>query len=281
MLVLGLLFQPDVRGYGSSMGWGLGYSILWWFVGPLTVYPLVRGMTLNWSKVNAESMFGALVGHILYGLLLGIFYATFDKLWVRLFIQSDPLNREPEGPAFRLLRSLEWGAIAGLLGGIASSPLMLATRALPHVIGLEIHLSTWTGLLVHLLVSTFIGGSYGLLFRDEASNLIMSSAWGGVFGLIWWYAGPLTLLPLLLTGQIHWRTGAASVLLPSLFGHLVYGASTGLVFYVLERRFANAHLLDPRMTARELRRMRPIGTPAPALWLVGMGLGVLIPILLA
>src|SRR6202045_4349731 len=31
----GLLFQRDVRGYGSSLGWGLGYGILWWFLGPM------------------------------------------------------------------------------------------------------------------------------------------------------------------------------------------------------------------------------------------------------
>src|SRR2546426_7668803 len=25
-----------IRGYGSSLGWGLGYGLLWWFLGPLT-----------------------------------------------------------------------------------------------------------------------------------------------------------------------------------------------------------------------------------------------------
>ncbi len=30
----GLLFQRDVRGYGSCMGWGLGYTVCWWFAGP-------------------------------------------------------------------------------------------------------------------------------------------------------------------------------------------------------------------------------------------------------
>jgi hypothetical protein len=51
-------------------------------------------------------VFGSLVGHIIYGLILGVVYATLDRLWVRLFIQSDPLNREKEGPGFRFLRSL-------------------------------------------------------------------------------------------------------------------------------------------------------------------------------
>jgi hypothetical protein len=275
----GILFQRDVRGYGSCMGWGLGYAILWWFLGPLTFSPLLAGTGLNWSFDAASQQFGALVGFILYGLILGVAYATLDRVWLRLFVQSDPLNRESEGPGFRLFRSLQWGALAGLIGGLVSSPFMLATGVLPNVIGLGTALSTHTGLLVHLLVSTVIGMSYGVLFRDEASTLAASGAWGWVFGLIWWYAGQLTLLPLLVTGEIDWRASAVFSLLPSLFGHLIYGAVTGLIFYILERRYTSHHMLDPRTAAREARRVRPEGTPAPALWFFAMGLGVAIPIL--
>ena len=277
----GLLFQRDVRGYGSCMGWGLGYTVFWWFAGPLTLFPLSRRMPLNWSMDGASQLFGALVGYILYGLILGVVYATFDRAWVRLFIESDPLNREADGPGFRLFRSLQWGALAGLAGGLVSSPFMFAAHVLSSVAGVATPLSPLSGLLVHLLVSTFIGMSYGVLFRDEASNLAMAGAWGWVFGLIWWYVGPLTLLPLLLTGEIDWRISAASALLPSLLGHLIYGASTASLFYILERAYTNKHRLDPRMAAREFRRLRPVGTPAPALWFFAMGMGVVIPLLLA
>ena len=277
----GLLFQRDIRGYGSCMGWGLGYTICWWFAGPLTLFPLAQRMPLNWSMDAAANLFGALVGFILYGLILGIVYATFDRAWVRLFIESDPINREPDGPGFRLFLSLEWGGLAGLAGGIVSSPLMFAAHVLTSVAGVDTHLSAGSGLMVHLLVSTLIGMSYGVLFRDEASNLAMAGAWGWVFGLIWWYAGPLTLLPLILTGEIDWRVTAVSALLPSLLGHLIYGACTGLLFYVFERIYTNKQMLAPRMIARELRRRRPIGTPAPALWFFALGMGVVIPLLLA
>ena len=277
----GLLFQRDVRGYGSCMGWGLGYTVFWWFAAPLTLFPLFRQMPLNWSMDAASQLFGALVGFILYGLILGVVYATFDRAWVRLFIESDPLNREADGPGFRLFRSLQWGALAGLAGGLVSSPFMFAAHVLSSVAGVSTQLSTLSGLLVHLLVSTFIGMSYGVLFRDEASNLAMAGAWGWVFGLIWWYVGPLTLLPLLFTGEIDWRISTVSTLLPSLLGHLIYGACTASLFYVFERAYTNKHRLDPRMTAREFRRLRPVGTPAPALWFFAMGMGVVIPLLLA
>jgi uncharacterized membrane protein YagU involved in acid resistance len=276
----GLLFQRDVRSYGSTMGWGLGYGILWWFLGQLTLYPAIAGISLDWSAGRGAELFGSLVGHIIYGLILGVVYATLDRMWVRLFIQSDPLNREREGPGFRFLRTLEWGALAGLAGGLVSSPVMLATGVFSRVAGLNTRFSTPFGFLVHLLVSILLGIGYGLLFRNEAPNLGLGMAWGWLYGMIWWYLGQMTLLPLLFTGATDWSTNAASALLPSLMGHMIYGAATALTFLLLEGRYTRWLLLDRRTAARELRRTRPVGTPAPALWLFALGLGVLLPILL-
>jgi hypothetical protein len=279
-VTFGLLFQRDVRGYGSCMGWGLGYAIFWWFLAQLALLPLAGHKPLDWSADQARLVFGSLVGHILYGLILGVAYATLDRFWVRLFIQSDPLNREVGGVGVRVLQSLGWGAAAGLVGGIVAIPVLLATDALPRIVGLDTSLSGFRGLLLHLLVSAAIGMTYGLLFRNEASSFGLGVAWGWLFGLIWWFVGPLTLLPLLLTGVCDWSTDAASALLPALMGHLIYGATTAFVFLILERRYTRWLLLDPRIAAREARRVRPVGTPAPALWLFALSLGVLLPILL-
>lgn len=279
-VTFGLLFQRDVKGYGSCMGWGLGCGILWWFLGQLTLLPLVAHSRLDWSADQASAVFGSLVGHILYGLILGVAYASLDRLWLRLFIQSDPLNREVGGAGVNVLRSLSWGAAAGLFGGIVASPVLLATHALPKVVGLDTTLSGFRGLILHLLVSAAIGMTYGLLFRNEASSLGLGVAWGWLFGLIWWFVGPMTLLPLLLTGVCDWSTDAASALLPSLMGHLIYGAATAFAFLLLERRYTKWLLLDRRIAAREARKVRPVGTPAPALWLFALALGVLLPILL-
>jgi uncharacterized membrane protein YagU involved in acid resistance len=274
-VTFGMLFQRDVRGYGSCMGWGLAYGIFWWFLGQLTLLPLAAHRPIDWSADKGGAVFGSLVGHILYGLILGVAYATIDRLWVRLFIQSDPLNREVEGSGVHFLRSMGWGAAAGLVGGLISGPVMLATGVLSRSTSLSLR-----AFALHLFVSTLIGVTYGLLFRNEAASLGHGVAWGWLFGLIWWYAGPLTLQPLLLTGECDWSTAAASALLPSMMGHLIYGAITALTFLILERRYTRWLLLDPRIAAREARKIRPVGTPAPALWFLALGLGVLIPILL-
>jgi uncharacterized membrane protein YagU involved in acid resistance len=262
------------------MGWGLGFGMFWWFFGPLTVFPLWSGNGLDWSADQGAALFGSLVGHIIYGLILGVIYAAIDRVWLKLFVQSDPLNREPEGPGLQVLRSLGWGAFAGLVGGIVASPVLLATGTLSTVAGLGTTFLGFQGLAIHLTVSTVIGATYGLLFRNEGSSFSVGVPWGCLFGLIWWYLGPMTLLPLALTGETDWRSSAASALLPSMVGHLIYGAVTAAIFLLLERRHLRWLLLDPKTALREQKRMRPAGTPAPALWFFVLSLGLLLPILL-
>jgi uncharacterized membrane protein YagU involved in acid resistance len=276
----GLLFQRDIRGYGSSLGWGMAYGILWWFLGPMTILPLLQGRPLDWSYQHGGLLFGSLVGHVVFGLTVGLSYAVADRLWVGFFTDSDPINREPEGPGARTMYSLGWGAAASLAGGLLFSLVMLATGALPRVARLVGGTSPLLGFVVHLVISTIIGMSFGLLFRREAPDKGSGVPWGLLYGLIWWFLGPLTLYPVLVGGSITWTSQAAASAMPSLIGHLMYGAATALAFIVLERRHDEWMRLDPRLAAREVRLRRPIGTPAPALWLFVLGLGVLLPLLL-
>jgi hypothetical protein len=269
---LGVLFQRDLRGFGSGMGWGLGYGMFWWFVGPLTVMPLWLGQPLDWSWTRGAALFGSLVGHVVYGLLAGLLYAAVDRLWVGLLTGSDPIRREPEGPGASLLHSVKWGVAASLSGGFLLNLALLAAHELPG--------GSIAGFLGSLLVSALLGGAYGLLFHDEAPDLGAAIAWGLLYGLIRWYLDPLTLAPILAGGTFTWTTEAASALLPALVGHLAFGAATAGSFLALERRHAEWLLLDPRIAAREARRKRPTGTPAPALWVFVLGTGVLLPILL-
>jgi hypothetical protein len=276
----GLLFQRDVRGFGSSLGWGMAYGLLWWFLGPLTILPLWQGQPLDWSYAQGSALFGSLVGHVIYGLIVGLIYAAVDRLWVSFFFETDPIHREVEGVGSRTLQSLGWGALASLAGGLLFSLVMVGTGVLPAVASLVGGASPLLGFIVHMVISALIGMSFGLLFQYEAPSLGAGVAWGLVYGLAWWFIGPLTLLPILLGSSFTWTVEAAAATLPSLIGHLLYGAATAFVFMILQRRHQAWVLLDPRLAARETRRLRPVGTPAPALWLFVLGLGVLLPVIL-
>jgi uncharacterized membrane protein YagU involved in acid resistance len=276
----GLLFQRDVRGLGSSMGWGLGYGIFWWFLGPLTLLPLLQGQPLDWSYDHGSDLFGSLVGHIVYGLLVGLVYAAVDRMWLGFFYEADPIRREAEGPGVRLLHSLAWGAGASLVGGVLFGLLLVFSGGLPQVARLTGGASPVAAFLVHLLASALIGMTYGVFFQREAPNWQASLGWGLLYGLVWWYLGPLTLLRIFVGEPCLWSAADADAALPWLIGQLLYGAVTALVFFHLERRHVNWLTLDPRLAAREARLRRPVGTAAPALLVFALVLGVLLPILL-
>lgn len=277
----GLLFQRDLRGYGSSMAWGMAYGIFWWFLGPLTLLPSALGKPLDWSYVHAGAEFGPLIGNIITGLIIGLFYSVMDRLCVRFLTESDPIHREPEGPGLRFIRTVQWGAAAGLAGGLLYVLVLQATGSLGEIAAIVGGTSSALGAAVHLCISILLGVSYGLLFQREAPNLASGIAWGLVYGLMGWYIGPLTLLPFALGSAGMWVPAVAEAQFPAMAGHLIYGSVAAGAFWLLERRHNQWLLLDPRIAAREERLRRPVGTAAPALWLFVLGMGVLLPILLA
>ncbi len=71
-----LLFGDRSTGYGSGLLWGIVYGIIWWVLGPLVIMPAMMGMPL--FMFNSMTMM-SLVGHIIYGALLGLGYVWYTS----------------------------------------------------------------------------------------------------------------------------------------------------------------------------------------------------------
>jgi len=169
-----ILFQRDVQGYGSALGWGVAYGLFWWLLGSATLFPLLRGVPVDWSAPALTARFGSLVGHLLFGILLGVVYGVADRLWCLLFYESDPINRAPVGPAVESLRAARWGALASLGGGLLFGGLLWRTGQLSTVGALVGVREPAVGFVVHLGIASIIGMSYGQLgeHRDGTSTAV-------------------------------------------------------------------------------------------------------------
>ena len=63
---------------------GLSYGGLWWVLGPLTFMPWLMGsgFAANWSMAGVTASMPSLMGHLMYGGVLGFTYFWFGRAQV-------------------------------------------------------------------------------------------------------------------------------------------------------------------------------------------------------
>lgn len=64
---LGLAVWHLRPGAGETLLWGVTYATLFWFIGPLTLRPLILGGGPAWDAQAAQAAFASLLGHVVYG----------------------------------------------------------------------------------------------------------------------------------------------------------------------------------------------------------------------
>ena len=132
-----------------------------------------------------------------------------------------------------LRRDIAAGAAAGLIGGLVFSWAQQAQGMRAAVAGLVGVTSLGAGVALDLLISIFIGATFGAIFRYQSLGYAPTISSGVLYGLLWWILGPLTIVPALTGAGPTWSLQEANAALPSLVGHVLYGALTGLSYYVL------------------------------------------------
>ncbi|MGD8624879.1 MAG: hypothetical protein PVJ34_10100 [Anaerolineae bacterium] len=279
-LAYAALYPRPFDSAGAGLTRGMVYGFFWWVAGGLSLLPLLSGAGLTWSLAAARQAFATLPGYLLFGAALALLYQWLDGL-VRLLF-SDTIGRDgAESIGTQGLRALGRGALAGLVGGLIFTLVMVQLGVLPAVASLIGATSSLTGLVVHLVISNLIGASYGLLFRHQSYDLPSALGWGVSYGFFWWILGFLTLMPILLGTTPRWTVEVAAGSFPSLVGHLAYGAGLALVYYRLEARYNPWWISHTQAEAEHVaRRKEQVRTSAPALWVLVVVLALTVPVIL-
>ncbi len=276
-----LLFGGARERAGPALIRGTAYGFLCWIVAALTVTPLLRTGTLDWSTSGVTAAVGLLPPYILLGAGTAVVFGALGGLRGWLF-DDDVRARRVESPGGRGLRATGYGALAGVAGGLVFTVVMVLVNELPTVAGLVGAHSAAIGLIVHLVIAQLIGVTYAVLFRRRSFDLASGIGWGVSYGFLWWVLGDLTLLPVLTGAPPHWSAAGIAAEFPSLVGHLGYGAALGAVYYRLEARtnpwwFHRSTAETERVAAQ---RDQTLGS-APALWALIVMLSLTVPVLLS
>lgn len=123
------------------------------------------------------------------------------------------------------------GAVSGALAGLVLGVLMALdevdrTSLLP--IG-----PTAVRVILHFAAALTIGVAVGRLFRHHVEGAAALATGGLMVGLLWWIAGPITLVPLAGGETPSWSFDEAANGFPSLVSALLAGSLTGLLYFVL------------------------------------------------
>jgi uncharacterized membrane protein YagU involved in acid resistance len=278
-LAAGLLYPALFRrreNTGPALVRGSVYGALWWVFFGLTAEPLLLDVKLDWAQPPVDQ----LPGYILLGALAAVGHTWLGSLSRALFV--DDVRMSPvESPGTRAGRALGYGAIAGLAGGALFTVVMVVVGVLPTIALMVGSRNPIVGLVVHLIISQIIGVSYAVLFRRQSHDLISGLGWGTCYGFFWWVLGNLTLLPVLTGQPVEWSPAALTAGLPSLAGHLAFGAALGVVYQRLEAR-TNPWWQTRNSTEQarvDARLAQTLGS-APALWTLTVLLACTVPVLI-
>jgi NADH dehydrogenase len=79
----GAIFGHPGESFAGTISSGILYGLLWWVLGPLTLAPLLMGRWPTWALSEAGAAFFNVVGHALYGGVLGLSFHGLSTAYMR------------------------------------------------------------------------------------------------------------------------------------------------------------------------------------------------------
>ena len=225
----GVLVWYQRPGLGDTLFWGLVYGIFWWYLGPLTLTPLVQGDGLTWDVSSAQAAFPLFLGHVVYGATIGLGLAFLQ--WRRYFTAATM-----HSIGGTILRGGLAGLIsAGLLGVMLNEQDQLMTFA--AMANSDSRSVAW---LITILIGCLAGVSFSLIYPRPTAGAGTGLVRGMVYGFLWWVVGGLTVVPLLSGAGLTWSLDDVRSNFATLPAYLFFGTAVSLFYQWLG---ALVHLL--------------------------------------
>lgn len=212
---------------GDVVLWGVAYGAFFWFLGPITVQPLILGRVPTWDLGAAQAAYPSLLGHIVWGAATGFALVAINA-------RGAPVDTTTTSGSESLQARLRGVVLRGLVAGL----LGFATIGLLPA-GSERMLSPWgagDGAGLGPLAVALLGATlYAVLHPGSTSTAGGAAVRGAGFGFILWVIGGLTLLPLLRGEGLTWSIMDARANFPALPGTILFGAAMALIYHWLGR----------------------------------------------
>lgn len=131
-----------------------------------------------------------------------------------------------------LVNVAQMGVVAGLVGGSVFGVQMAVTEMMPMIASMIGSESVVVGFILHMLISAFIGGTFGVIASRLPGNVLIQTVAGIGYGIVWWVLGALIIMPLVLgMGEMVLQIGDMQWM--SFIGHAMFGVVMAVVFVLL------------------------------------------------
>jgi uncharacterized membrane protein YagU involved in acid resistance len=195
-----------------------------------------------WDIHSVQEDFPSMLGHLWYGAITALVFAA---LTARSAMETRVTPRNEQEETLRLQkRQLEAnqitagvllrGAASGLIGAWLLERILDAQGQLltfSQMMGSRSHQTAW---LLLAMTGLLAGLGYACLYPHPKDSSGAGLVRGTVYGFLWWFAGALTLMPLLYEGRLAWSLNAVRSSFAFLPGFVLFGAALALLYQWLE-----------------------------------------------